>query len=268
VPRVRFRFGCAVIAAIASAAWASTATASEKVEVAVRGRTLTVEIYPPHGSPRGTVVMGSGDVGWVGLAASMADDLSAQGFLVVGINVRQYLASFTSGQSHLQPADVPGDYRLIIDTLKQSRHVGAPIIMSGVSEGAALAVLAASDKANHGWIDGVITMGLPPTAELAWRWTDAGAWITKRDANEPSFAPKDVIATVSPIPLHMIQSTKDEYVPKAAWEQLLATARPPKKQVLIDASNHRFTDKRAELGAAYAAALDWIAQVGPRRDRR
>jgi alpha-beta hydrolase superfamily lysophospholipase len=265
VASVRMRFGCAVIAAISCA---STAAASERVEIAVRGKTLTIEIYAPRGTSRGTILMGSGDVGWVGLAASMAEDLSAQGFFVIGINVRQYLSLFTSGQSHLQPADVPGDYRLIIDTLKQSRHVGAPIIMSGVSEGAALAVLAASDPANHGWIDGVITMGLPPTAELAWRWTDAGAWITKRDANEPSFAPKDVIATVSPIPLHMIQSTKDEYVSKAEWEQLLGAAREPKKQVLIDASNHRFTDKRAELGAAYAAALDWIAQVGPRRDRR
>ncbi len=98
-------------------------------------------------------------------------------------------------------------------------------------------------------------MGLPPTAELAWRWTDVGAWITKRDANEPSFAPKDVIASVSPLPLYMIQSTKDEYVPQAEWERLLAGAREPKKQVLIDASNHRFTDKRPELGAAYAAGL-------------
>lgn len=265
VPKARFRFACAVTAAMA---WASTAAASEKIDVAVRGKTLTVEFYSSRGSSRGTIVMGSGDVGWVGLGVSMAEDLSAQGYTVVGINVRQYLASFTSGQSHLQSSEVPGDYRFIIDTLKQSRHLDLPIIVSGVSEGAALAVLAASDPANHGWIDGVITMGLPPTAELAWRWTDAGAWITKRDANEPSFAAKDVIARVSPVPLCMIQSTKDEYVSKAEWEQLLTVAREPKKQVLIDASNHRFTDKRPELGAAYSAGLDWIAHVAPRRDRR
>ena len=166
--------------------------------------------------------MGSGDVGWVGLGVSMADDLSTQGYTVVGINVRQYLALFTSGQSHLLSSEVPGDYRVIIDTLKQSRHLDAPIIVSGVSEGAALAVLAASDPANHGWIDGVITMGLPPTAELAWRWTDAGCVDHQaRLRTSPSFAPKDVIATVSPVPLYMIQSTKDEYVSKAEWELLL-----------------------------------------------
>ena len=265
MPKARLGFAFAVVATIA---WPSTAIASEKIGVSIRGQSLTVEIYSPHGSSRGTIVMGSGDVGWVGLGVSLAEDLSTQGYTVVGINVRQYLAAFTSGQSHLQPADVPKDYRQIIETLKQSHRLDGPIVVSGVSEGAALAVLAASDPGNHAWIDGVITMGLPPTAELAWRWADAAAWVTKRDAREPSFAPKDVIATVSPVPLYMIQSTKDEYVSKIDWEQLLTTAREPKKQVLIDASNHRFTDKRAELGSAYSAGLDWIAQVTPRRDRR
>jgi type IV secretory pathway VirJ component len=254
---------CAVIAPATE--WPMNGRAAERVDVSVRGKTLTLTLYPSGPSSRGTIVMGSGDVGWVGLAQSMAEDLSAQGYTVVGINVRQYLAAFTSGESHVTPAQVPADYRFLIDTLKRSRRLDSPIIMSGVSEGAALAVLAASDAANHSWITGVITMGLPPTAELAWRWTDAGAWITKRDANEPSFAPNDVIATVSPVPLCMIQSTKDEYVPQREWERLLTTAREPKKQILIDASNHRFTDKRTELGAAYTAGLAWIAQAGQRR---
>lgn len=237
------------------------AEAAEKIDVNVRGKTLTLALYrPSSAAPRGTILMGSGDVGWVGLAATMAEELSAQGYLVAGINVRQYLSSFTSGKSHLQASDVPGDYRAFRDTLKQRGALARPVVLSGMSEGAALAVLAASDRKNHDWIDGVVTMGIPPTAELAWRWTDIGAWITKRDADEPSFAPKDVIANVSPVPLCMIQSTKDEYVPKAEYERLHALAREPKKLVLIDASNHRFTDKRPELRAAYAAGLAWVAQ--------
>lgn len=254
IPVVLLALGCA-----------HGAGAAEKIEVAVRGRTLTVAIYrPASGQPRGTILMGSGDVGWVGLAASMAEDLSAQGYIVAGINVRQYLSAFTSGKSHLNPAEMPGDYRVIRDTLKQRQWLVRPVILSGVSEGAALAVLAASDPKNHDWVDGVITMGLPPRAELAWRWTDAGAWITKHDADEPSFAPKDVIAAVSPLPLYMIQSTTDEYVPKAEYERLLATAREPKKLVLIHASNHRFTDKRPALRAAYFAGLAWVAQAAGR----
>jgi fermentation-respiration switch protein FrsA (DUF1100 family) len=256
-----------VCALIGATTWSTVVCAAEQVDVTIRGKTLTLAIDQPAAPSRGTIVMGSGDVGWVGLAVSMADDLSARGYTVVGINVRQYLSAFTSGKSHLQVSDVAGDYRVIRDVLKQRRLLTHPVILSGVSEGAALAVLAASDPQNHDWVAGVITMGLPPTAELAWRWTDVGAWITKRDADEPSFAAKDVIAAVSPVPLFMIQSTKDEYVPKAEYDRLLLMAREPKTLVLIDASNHRFTDKRAELGAAYVSGLAWIAQVAARGGR-
>jgi type IV secretory pathway VirJ component len=241
---------------------AASAASSEKLDINVRGKALTLAIYQPQGDVRrGTVVMGSGDVGWVGLAVSMAEMLSEQGYLVVGVNIRQYLSSFTSGTSHLDVADAPGDFHVIANLLKQKQLLTRPVILSGVSEGAALAVLAASDGKNHEWIDGVITMGLPPSAELAWRWTDISAWFTKHDAEEPSFAPVAVIASVSPLPLFMIQSRKDEYVSEADYQRFLATAREPKQLTLIDASNHRFTDRRQELRTAYFAGLVWIQQI-------
>jgi fermentation-respiration switch protein FrsA (DUF1100 family) len=178
---------------------------------------------------------------------------------VAGLNVRQYLSTFTQGKQHLSVQDVPADFRELIDFLNRRQLLHRPVIASGVSEGAALAVLAASDPKNHALIDGVITMGLPATAELAWRWTDIASWITKSDANEPSFAPHAVIAEVSSLPLVMIQSRKDEYVTEADYLRFLASARDPKKLVLIDASNHRFTDRRTELRTAYREALAWIA---------
>jgi len=243
---------------VAAAVPAAAAT-SEKLEI--RGQAVELTVYAPRGAPRGTIIMASGDVGWVGLAASLADEYSAIGYTVLGLNVRHYLSVFTSSKAHLEPADVPGDYRAILSFARENRLVTRPVIVSGVSEGAALAVLAASDPHNHDWIDGVITMGLPPTAELAWRWSDSLSWVTKRDAAEPSFAPHDVIAAVSPVPLYMIQSTKDEYVAPADYERFRATARDPKQLVLIDASNHRFTDRRKELSAAFTQGLAWIARL-------
>jgi alpha-beta hydrolase superfamily lysophospholipase len=242
-------------------AWTSAARAlPEKLDLSIRGQTITVSVYRPRTVARGTILMGSGDVGWVGLAVSMAEDLSSRGYAVVGINVRQYLAAFTSGKAHVAASEVSADYRAIADRLKQAQLLVRPVVLSGVSEGAALAVLAASDPKNHPWIDGVITMGLPPTAELAWRWTDAGSWITKRDSNEPSFAPSDVIARIAPVPLTMIQSKKDEYVSAADYERFRTLAGDPKQLILIDASNHRFTDRQVELHAAYDAALTWIRE--------
>ncbi|MEO8077087.1 MAG: AcvB/VirJ family lysyl-phosphatidylglycerol hydrolase [Acidobacteriota bacterium] len=252
-----------VLVLVLGAAGSASAATGEKLDFALRGKALVLTIYPPAGVPKGTILMASGDVGWVGLAVSLSEELSAEGYLVVGINTRQYLAAFTQGTQHLGVQDVPADFRELIDLLTRRQLLHRPLVTSGVSEGAALAVLAASDPKNHALIDGVVTMGLPPVAELAWRWTDMTAWITKSDANEPSFAPGDVIAAVAPLPLVMIQSKKDEYVTEADYQRFLAAARDPKKLVLIDASNHRFTDRRAALQTAYRDALAWIANMKP-----
>lgn len=246
--------------------WVPTADAAstEKLDVTVRGRSITLTVYKPASAPRGTIVMSSGDVGWVGLAVSMAEELSAQGYIVIGVNARQYLSAFTSGKDHVQPNDVPADYRFFADRLKEKQLLVKPVVMSGVSEGAALAVLAASDPRNRVWIDGVITMGLPATAELAWHWSDLLASALKRDANEPSFTVASYLPAVSPLPLYMIQSKQDEYVPSADYERFRAIAKEPKQLVLIDSTNHRFTDRRPELSRAYAAGLAWIARAGKR----
>lgn len=241
-----------------------TAASTDKLDVTVRGRTITLTIYAPKAAPRGTIIMGSGDVGWVGLAVSMAEELSAEGYLVVGVNVRQYLAAFSIGKESVHPQDVPGDYQAIADRLKESHLLVRPVVASGVSEGAALAVLAASEPKNRGWLDGVLTIGLPATAELAWHWPDLWASAMKKDAAEPSFTVTDFLARVSPLPLYMIQSTKDEYITPAEREQLRTIARDPKQMILIDASNHRFTDRRNELGSAVTAGLDWIAKGAKR----
>jgi len=43
---------------------------------------------------------------------------------------------------------------------------------------------------------------------------------------------------------------------------MLETAREPKRQILIPASNHRFTDRLPELSHAYDEALAWIETQG------
>jgi type IV secretory pathway VirJ component len=254
----------AALTALLTGVSTAGAASTDRLDVTVRGRTITLTVYKPKAAPLGTILMGSGDVGWVGLAVSMAEELSAQGYLVIGVNVRQYLAAFTSGKDHAQARDVPGDYRVLVDRLRERQLLVRPLILSGVSEGAALAVLAASDPGNHTWIDGVVTVGLPATAELAWRWADLWAAAMKRDADEPSFTITDVLPAVSPLPLYMIQSRTDEYVPPADYEKFRAVAKEPKQLVLIDASNHRFTDRRAELSKAFSAGLEWIARAGKR----
>lgn len=59
----------------------------------------------------------------------------------------------------------------------------------------------------------------------------------------------------------MLQSRKDEYVPESDYLQMARVTNEPKKLVLIDASNHRFTDRLPELRRAYDDALTWVRSV-------
>lgn len=171
---------------------ATPATAHESIAIPVRGHTVTVAYYrcAAGGTPKGTVIIGSGDVGWVGLGSELAEFLSAEGYATVGINVREYLEMFSAGASHVTPDDVASDYATIATTLRDRGLLPAPVIVSGVSEGAAMAVLAGAAPGNHTWIRGVMTLGLPPTAEMAWHWRDAATWFTKKTRKSRQSRPR------------------------------------------------------------------------------
>lgn len=247
-----------------AASGVSGAASSDRLDFPLRGKTLTLAVYrPAQAQPLGTILMGSGDVGWVGLAVDLSQFLSDKGYTVIGINVRQYLGAFTDGKATLTTREPPGDYESLFRFLSERKLVTPPVFVSGVSEGAALAVLAGSSPQGRAWVSGVMTMGLPPTAELGWRWQDFTSWITKKDSNEPMFEPKLFVPDLAPLPLCMIQSTKDEYVSPDDYRTFERVAREPKKQVLIDASNHRFTDRLPELRVQVLGCLAWMREHQP-----
>ena len=64
--------------------------------------------------------------------------LSAQGYVVVGVNVRQYLSSFTAGKTHLAVTEPPEDYRALADLLaaRISRAVSSEYQSSAPATGA------------------------------------------------------------------------------------------------------------------------------------
>ena len=232
----------------------STPPARQQPVVSIRGREQALHIY---GSPDGyPVIISSGDGGWIHLAPHAADVLAANGFFVIGFDVKAYLSSFTQGRSTLDAVDEPGDYHVLSEL---AMHVtGRRPILIGVSAGAGLSVLAASDRHTSQDIAGVLALGLPDSTELAWRWRDAVIYVTHAAPNEPAFSVSSVIGRVAPHPLAVIQSSRDEFVSMPEVQQLMSYARDPKKLWIVNASNHRFSDNPAEFDARLIEAIQWI----------
>ena len=224
--------------------------------VAIRDQSQSLRIYGKPGGP--PVIVSSGDGGWIHLAPHVAETLSARGFYVIGFDTRAYLESFTQRSGSLRVDQVPADYRTLIDRASQG-SARKPILI-GVSEGAGLSVLAATDRTNQVHIGGVIALGLSDRTELAWRWRDMAIYLTHGTPNEPTFSVEAISGKVSPVPLAAIHSTHDEYVPLAEVEAVMARAGEPKRLSVIDASNHRFSDQLAEFDRVLIETIGWLGR--------
>jgi alpha-beta hydrolase superfamily lysophospholipase len=233
---------------------AAPAVAQDTATVTLRGKPQTVRLYGDRkGEP---IIVSSGDGGWVHLAPHVADVLSSHGYFIVGLDVRAYLSSFTSGSTTLRPEDEPGDFDALARYAAGTRAV-RPILV-GVSEGAGLSVLAATDPKTKALVGGVIALGLPDINELGWHWRDAIIYITKGVPREPVFSTKGMIDRVAPTPLALIQSTHDEFTPLALTQELFAKAKDPKRLWTIDAVDHRFSNSLDEFDRRLLEAIAWI----------
>ena len=226
----------------------------------LRGRPQKLRLYGARGGP--PVVVSSGDGGWIHLAPHVAEVLAAKGFFVVGFDTRAYLESFTAGQRTLSQGDEPADYQAIVELA--GRGASRKPILIGISEGAGLSVLAATDPGTKRAIAGVIGLGLGDLNELGWRWRDALIYLTHGTPNEPAFSVAAMAGQVSPLPLAAIHSSRDEFVPLAEVERLLDAARDPKKIWVVPAADHRFSDNLAELDRRLLEAITWIRGHEPR----
>lgn len=225
----------------------------------VRGQRQTLHLYGARGGP--VAVVASGDGGWTHLAPDVAELLSGKGWFVVGLDSKAYLSSFTRDGATLSPADVPRDFAALLD--HAAPGAGATTLLVGVSEGAGLAVLAASDDAVKARATGVLALGLPDMNELGWRFRDSIIYLTKGRPREPLFSAAEVIGKVAPVPVAAIHSTRDEFVPVDEVKRVMDRAKDPKRLWLVEAENHRFEGGQGELGRTLAEAIDWIkAQRG------
>lgn len=223
----------------------------------LRGHNLSLHLYGSRGATAAIVT--SGDGGWVHLGPDVAQFLASRGWFVVGFDAKAYLSSFTSGSKTLAASDVPPDYATLADYAAQGAP--GPAVLLGVSEGAGLSVLAASGPEVQRRVAGVIALGLPDKNELGWRFRDSMIYMTKKTPNEPLFSARDYVARVSPVPFALFRSSHDEFVPPAESEAIWAQAKEPRRLWAIDAADHRFSDKQAELQRGLGEALEWIARL-------
>jgi alpha-beta hydrolase superfamily lysophospholipase len=245
---------------LCAAATSLVAAAQPIRKVVLRGHELTLRLYgDPQGDP---VIVSSGDGGWIHLGPHVAEVLAAHGFYAIGFDVKTYLSSFTSGSTVLRPRDEPADFKVLADFAYAA--TGKKPILVGVSEGAGLSVLAATDPATKAAILGIVGLGMPDVNELGWRWKDDLTYLTHKVPNEPTFSAAAIVAGISPLPLAAIHSTHDEFVPLADVQHLLDRASEPTRLWIVSGADHRFSNNLEEFDRRLLEAMAWVRSRAPR----
>jgi alpha-beta hydrolase superfamily lysophospholipase len=258
---MKLRLAFAAFAVLLLAGTAAIEARSQSLhQLTIRGHVQQLELYgPADGTP---VIVASGDGGWIHLGPHVAELLGARGFFVVGFDVKAYLAGFTTDSATLRPADEPRDFKAL--AAFASAATGRKPILIGVSEGAGLSVLAGADPETKAVLAGVVGLGLPDRNELGWRWKDSLIYLTHRPPNEPAFSATTVVTGIAPLPLALLQSTHDEFVPLGETQRIFAQASEPKRLWVIDAVNHRFSNNLSEFDARLMEAVAWVQHNQPR----
>lgn len=133
----------------------------ERLEV---GRFGSVSVYAPPGTPTSVVLFVSGDGGWHLGVVKMAEKLREAGALVVGVDVRHYLAEIGRSQRCNDPA---ADFEALSHAVQKQLGLRAYLrpMLAGYSSGATI-VYATLAQAPPGTFAGAISLGFCPDQDM------------------------------------------------------------------------------------------------------
>jgi fermentation-respiration switch protein FrsA (DUF1100 family) len=98
----------------------------------------------------------------------------------------------------------------------------------------------------------------------------AGPGLERRNLSDRQLAalrPYDVLAGLDRLPLAVIQSTQDSYLPAAKARQLFGPDGERRRFYPIRAGGHTFAGARDALYEQARVALEWIVASGPGNER-
>ncbi len=233
------------------------------------GHPLDLHLARPVQLQPGTPLLfyATGDGGWHGKDVDTYRRLIRWGYPVAGFSAPSYLShlGFVSGTT--TPARLARDYREMIEFAKQTLSLPADTrtILVGVSRGAGLAVVAAGRPELNVQLAGVLAVALTKEEEYVRHYKvvpgTSPSDMPTRELVE--FKTYEYLYQLKDLPLVVIQSTNDWYLPASAARTLFGPDTAMRRLVSIKARDHSFNGARKELYAQMADALAWMARMPP-----
>ncbi len=215
--------------------------------------TLHLVIAPAH--PAGPLILyTTGDGGWWGSEEELFNHMMPWGYPMAALSARDYVHHL--GQTgKMLPSQVADDYLAMIAASEAALHLDARtrVVLVGLSRGSGLAVAAAENDQLRRRLDGVLAVALTKEEE----------YVERPDPSSPSGAlvmlqTYDVLPQIGAVPVAVIQSTHDNYLPAAAAQTLFGPDTPVRQFHAIEAADHGFGGAVPSLYAEMDRCFQWM----------
>lgn len=223
--------------------------------------TTTLVLVTPSAPPKKPVLVmfASGDGGLTGVSKAVLQHLADQGHYVAAFSSREILRPVKRTGGTTRSAALAAITSLIAQS---KRELGladdTPLIVTGMSRGANFVIASAGAPTLQPHIIGAVAVAL--TRETDYLdipdGTSVPAGVHFDDQRRVLTYP--AIARLGSIPLAIIQSTNDSYVPSAESRQLLGPDTPTRRLYEVPSRNHGFDGGRETLMRDLDDAMKWI----------
>ena len=243
--------GLSACATLAPGAAPRPLTSVTAVQLHEHWLTLHVTVPQPQ-APAILLVYATGDAGWWGKDRDLYNHLSRWGYAAVGFSAREYVHHL--GKNTLRPQEVAADYDSIIRAAESSLRLPASTraVLVGKSRGAGLAVAAAGPSTLKPRLAGVLAVGLTAEEEYVRRRRRA------RPRQLVMLETYSYLEQVGHVPVAVIQSTRDNYIPADRARRLFGPDTPLRELVAIDAEDHNFGGAVERLYIEMERSLRWL----------
>jgi fermentation-respiration switch protein FrsA (DUF1100 family) len=215
---------------------------------------------------RPLLVYATGDGGWHRKDLAAYHHLVDFGYPTVGFDAHDYVTHL-GARDTTTPARLAADYQRIISTAKELLHLPAdyPVVLVGVSRGAGLSVVAAGQRGLRPSISGVLAVALTKEEE----YVKMLRRLRLRGRPLVGVGPEmvevyDYLPRLGSVPIAVIQSTRDDYLPADEARALFGPDNPHRWFQPVQARNHSFGGARTQLYDAMSRSLNWIDGLLPK----
>lgn len=232
--------------------------------VRIAGRRLSVTYVTPV-TPRTRdflILFASGDAGYFGVSGDVIEHLAQQGYFLVTYDARQLVAREKKSRTRARIEELAALYDTMLVDARRSLgfHERVPVIVTGYSRGATLAVLSAAIDAVRHQLAGAVAIALTRHADYLERPRRDDPLSSVMVDEKGRLQTYAAIPSAGSLPFALIQGTEDSYIQAHEARRLFGPDTGHRRFYEVT-GDHTFAGARDTLMRDLDDALEWIRGV-------